>query len=46
VSAGKHQEIWIAQCEAARSIKVRYLLKAAFDYAVREKLLIPTDGAP
>jgi hypothetical protein len=39
VSAHKHHEIWIEQCEAARTIKARYGLKAAFDYVVGEKLL-------
>jgi hypothetical protein len=39
VSASKHQEIWIEQCEAARTIRARYGLKAAFDYAVGEKLM-------
>ena len=32
-------EIWIEQCDAARDIKLRYGLKAAFDYLVAEKLL-------
>jgi hypothetical protein len=45
MSAGKHQEIWIEQCEAARTIKVRYGLKAAFDYAVGEKLMNFADAA-
>jgi hypothetical protein len=39
VSARKHHEIWIEQCEAARAIKARYGLKAAFDYVVGEKLM-------
>jgi len=39
VSANKHHEIWIEQCEAARTIRARYGLQAAFDYAVGEKLL-------
>jgi hypothetical protein len=30
---------WIEQCNAAERIKVRYGLKAAFDYLVAEKLL-------
>jgi hypothetical protein len=34
MSSGKHQEIWLEQCEAARTIMLRYGLKAAFDYAV------------
>jgi len=32
-------KIWIEQCDAARDIKIRYGLKAAFDYVVTEKLL-------
>jgi hypothetical protein len=32
-------KIWIEQCEAAEEIKLRYGLKAAFDYLVAEKLL-------
>jgi hypothetical protein len=39
VSARKHHEIWIEQCEAAQTIKTRYGLKAAFDYVVGEKLI-------
>jgi hypothetical protein len=39
VSARKHHEIWIEQCEAARTIKARYGLKAAFDYLIGEKLM-------
>jgi hypothetical protein len=39
VSARKHHEIWLEQCEAARTIKARYGLKAAFDYVVGEKLI-------
>ena len=39
MSARKHHEIWIEQCEAARAIKARYGLKAAFDYVVGEKLM-------
>jgi hypothetical protein len=39
MSARKHHEIWIEQCEAARTIKTRYGLKAAFDYVVGEKLI-------
>ena len=35
----KFHEIWIAQCEAARDIKIRFGLQAAFDYVVAEKLL-------
>jgi hypothetical protein len=32
-------EIWIEQCDAAQGIKLRYGIKAAFDYVVAEKLL-------
>ena len=32
-------QIWVEQCVAAETIKLRYGLKAAFDYAVAEKLL-------
>ena len=39
MSARKHHEIWIEQCEAARTIKARYGLKAAFDYLIGEKLM-------
>jgi hypothetical protein len=39
MSARKHQEIWIEQCEAAPTIKTRYGVKAAFDYVVAEKLI-------
>jgi hypothetical protein len=35
----KFHEVRIEQCEAARDIKLRYGLKAAFDYVVTEKLL-------
>lgn len=35
----KFHEIWIEQCDAARDIKTRFGLKAAFDYVVAEKLL-------
>jgi hypothetical protein len=37
--ARKSHEIWIEQCESARSIKQRYGLDTAFDYLVAEKLL-------
>ena len=37
--AGKPHHIWIEQCEAARTIRERYELEAAFDYAVGEKLM-------
>ena len=32
-------QIWVEQCAAAETIKLRNGLKAAFDYAVAEKLL-------
>ena len=32
-------QIWVQQYAAAETIKLRYGLKAAFDYAVAEKLL-------
>jgi hypothetical protein len=41
----KFHEIWIDQCEAAEEIKLRYGLKAAFDYLVAEKLLNFVDAA-
>ena len=37
--AGNHHQIWIEQCEAARTIRARFGLQAAFDYAVGEKLM-------
>ena len=36
---GNLHQIWVEQCVAAETIKLRYGLKAAFDYAVAEKLL-------
>ena len=36
---GNWHQIWVEQCAAAETIKLRYGLKAAFDYAVAEKLL-------
>ena len=39
MSSRKFHEIWIEQCDAARDIKVRFGLKAAFDYVITEKLL-------
>ena len=32
-------EIWMEQCEAAETIKLRYGVESAFDYVVGEKLL-------
>jgi hypothetical protein len=37
--AGQHHQVWIEQCEAARTIRERFGLQAAFDYAVGEKLM-------
>jgi len=39
MSAGNHHQIWIERCEAARTIRERFGLQAAFDYAVGEKLM-------
>jgi hypothetical protein len=39
VESRKLHEIWIEQCEAARTIRDGYGLEAAFDYLVGEKLL-------
>ena len=39
MSTHKHHEIWIEQCTAAESIRQRFGLKEAFDYAVAEKLM-------
>jgi hypothetical protein len=39
-------EIWIEQCDAAQNIKLRYGIKAAFDYVVAEKLLNFASAAP
>jgi hypothetical protein len=41
----KFHEIWVKQCEAAEHIKLRYGLKAAFDYIVAEKLFTFADVA-
>ena len=32
-------EIWMEQCEAAETIRLRYGVESAFDYVVGEKLL-------
>jgi hypothetical protein len=45
VEARKFHEIWFEQCEAAEEIKLRYGLKAAFDYLVAEKLFNFADAA-
>ena len=39
MSVRKMHGIWIEQCDAAQGIKLRYGVKAAFDYVVAEKLL-------
>ena len=33
----KFHEVWVEQCEAAKEIKRRYGLRAAFDYLVVNK---------
>jgi len=38
-------KVWMAQCEAAGDIRLRYGPKAAFDYVVAEKLLIYAEAA-
>jgi hypothetical protein len=45
VSTRKFHEIWIEQCDAAHEIKLRYGVKAAFDYLVTEKLFNFVDAA-
>ncbi len=39
MTVAKHHLVWIEQCEAARTIRERFGLEAAFDYAVGEKLM-------
>src|SRR5271157_1932241 len=39
MTAAKFHQIWIEQCEAARGIRERYGIEAAFDYAFGEKLM-------
>ncbi len=41
----KFHEIWAEQCDATHEIKLRYGVKAAFDYLVAEKLLNFADAA-
>ena len=41
----KVHEIWVEQCDATNEIKLRYGVKAAFDYLVAEKLLNFADAA-
>ena len=45
MSNREFHKIWIEQCEAARDIRVRYGLKASFDYVVAEKLLMFAETA-
>ena len=39
------QDIWIEQCEAAETIRIRYGDESAFDYVVGEKLLTFAEAA-
>ena len=41
----KFHEIWIEQCDAAHDVKLRYGVKAAFDYLIAEKLFNFVDAA-
>lgn len=45
MSEGEMHKIWLEQYEAADNIKLRYGLKAAFDYLVAEKVLNFADAA-
>jgi hypothetical protein len=45
VSTRKFHEIWVEQCDATHEIKLRYGVKAAFNYLVAEKLLNFADAA-
>jgi hypothetical protein len=45
VGTRKFHEIWVEQCNATHEIKLRYGVKAAFDYLVAEKLLNFADAA-
>jgi hypothetical protein len=45
VNTQKFHEIWVEQCDATHEIKLRYGVKAAFDYLVVEKLLNFADAA-
>ena len=45
MNSSKVHKIWIEQCEATRTIRARFGLKAAFDYIVGEKLINFTDAA-
>lgn len=41
----KLHKIWIEQCDAARTIRLRYGVDAAFDYLVGEKLMTFAEAA-
>jgi len=45
VSNREFHKVWMEQCEAAEDIRLRYGLKAAFDYVVAEKLLMFAEAA-
>jgi len=45
VNTRRFHEIWVEQCDATHEIKLRYGVKAAFDYLVAEKLLNFADAA-
>jgi hypothetical protein len=45
VNTRKFHEIWVEQYDATHEIKLRYGVKAAFDYLVAEKLLNFADAA-
>jgi hypothetical protein len=45
VNTRKFHQIWLEQCDATYEIKLRYGVKAAFDYLVAEKLLNFADAA-
>ena len=45
MSTRKFHEICVEQCDATHEIKLRYGVKAAFDYLVAEKLLNFADAA-
>jgi len=45
VNTRKFHEIWVEQCDVIHEIKLRYGVKAAFDYLVAEKLLNFADAA-
>jgi hypothetical protein len=45
VNTRKFHEIWVEQCDATHEIKLRYGVKAAFNYLVAEKLLNFADAA-